>query len=91
MKKSIAAIFILMTIGFGQFVPNISVATVDDANATLINSAGLGLNRDFNMWITDQTDWTKLDSITYDFGFYGQAGISGFGFTYMQEGNVPTL
>ncbi len=86
MKKSIAAIFILMTIGFGQFVPNISVATVDDANATLINSAGLGLNRDFNMWITDQTDWTKLDSITYDFGFYGQAGISGFGFTYMQEG-----
>ncbi len=86
MKKSILGFFTLITVGFGQFVPNISVATVDDANATLINSAGLGLSRDFNMWITKPTHWTKLDSITYDFGFYGQEGISGFGFTHMQNG-----
>ena len=86
MKKSILGFFTLITVGFGQFVPNISVATVDDANATLINSAGLGLSRDFNMWITQPTHWTKLDSITYDFGFYGQEGISGFGFTHMQNG-----
>lgn len=86
MKKSVIAILILITTGYGQYVPNISVAAVDDANATLINSAGLGVEHDFNMWITEPTNWTNLDSINYDFGFYGQFGSSGFGFTHMQKG-----
>lgn len=86
MKKLSALVIIFTTILFGQFVPNYSVGISDDATSQILNSAGLGISRGFNLLFLAPTDFTKLDSSQNDFSMFLQAGRTGFGFTYQKLG-----
>ena len=85
MKKISIVIMLLSFSIFGQFIPNTSVTVSDDASGLVINPAGLGVSRGFNMLFLSPLDFTKLDSTQEDFGVYFQAGRTGFGFTYLKE------
>jgi protease-4 len=86
MKRLGALVIIFTTILFGQFVPNYSVGISDDATSLILNPAGLGFSRGFNLLLLAPTDFTKLDSSQNDLSVFIQSKRTGLGYTHLDEG-----
>ncbi|MCH7938957.1 MAG: signal peptide peptidase SppA [Candidatus Marinimicrobia bacterium] len=86
MGKIFAIIFLVTATLFSQYVPTTSSSISDDAGSVVINPAGLGISRGFNLLLLAPTDFTKPDSSQNDFSIYLQTGRTGFGFTRQKYG-----
>ncbi|MCH8010518.1 MAG: signal peptide peptidase SppA [Candidatus Marinimicrobia bacterium] len=86
MKKIMTILFISFGVVFGQFAPMYSTATTDDGISLANNPGGLGISRDFNMYLLKPLNFSKLDSVQNDFSIFMQMKRSGFGFTHLENG-----
>ncbi len=86
MKRIYVIIFLLNVSLFGQFVPNISVGISDDAASVILNPAGLGISRGFNMLFLAPVDSTGFQSGQEDFSLFFQDKRTGLGYTHLGEG-----
>ena len=86
MGKIFAIIFLVTVAIFGQYVPTTSSSISDDAGSVVINPAGLGISRGFNLILLAPTDFTKQGTSHNDFSIYLQTGRTGFGFTRQKYG-----
>ena len=86
MKKIMTILLISFGVVFGQFAPIYSTATTDDGISLANNPGGLGISRDFNMYLLKPLNFSKLDSVQNDFSVFMQMKRSGFGFTHLENG-----
>ena len=86
MGKIIAIILLVTATLSPQYVPTTSSSITDDAGSVVINPAGLGISRGFNLLLLAPTDFTRPDSSQNDFSIFLQAGCTGFGFTQQKLG-----
>ena len=86
MKRIAAILFVLTVSLFGQFVPNISVGISDDAASVILNPAGLGIARGFNMLFLAPVNSTGFQSDQEDFSLFLQLKGTGLGYTHLGEG-----